>query len=381
MATGPTGFKFNYNGSIVDFFDIFEPGNSGFTTGYTIGNEKDLGQLFMASGTSGNSGITTGYKYPSNPSTMADLGSIFQRKLAFLTDGAYYFGITASYQYAIFASPMYANIGSTNTAPGTSITGATLTPKYSTTLYFVCVGGGGGGGGAKGNQSNGGGGGGGLYLNYTDAQVGSGTYYINVGKGGAGGAPADDGFDGEPSQVSLNNSGFIIKCTGGIKGTTGGGGTGGLAYINNSSNWIEGITGGFGGDPSESGAGNGQPSSYNSGGTRYLDIPQEVLDASPAYISKWYSGGAGGGKRTNNDSSNFSGGQGGGTVYNATSSTNTGSAGQGGKIDQPASDGFPGNGYGSGGGGGGNTSGQTRKAGGPGAQGIVVAYALLPPLP
>jgi hypothetical protein len=364
MATGPTNYKFYKNGTLVDFFDIFEPQTNSVITNYRISSGTDLGNLFM----SGNSGIITGYRN----ANQQDLGNLFQRKIPFTTTGASITGLTSSYYYAIF-------LNNGNVYPKSNASG----------LTFICVGGGGGGGGAKGGRTNGGGGGGGAFL-YSATNV---NYNIVVGLGGAGGLAGSTGGTGLESRVDYASGGFLIKSTGGIGGTDNGPGNGGNVYLNNSSSpqYIDGtlITGGRGGDSNDN-FGFAYDSTYY---LAYLDLPGRKLavpdeliamDPNTTYIAYYYGGGGGGGKLAS-DTESVAGGQGGGNnvITPSIPSYNIGWGGAPGLASSTGvpSDGYPGNGYGSGGGAGGNGPNQFRYAGGAGRQGIVIAYALLPPLP
>jgi hypothetical protein len=344
-----TGFKLSDG---RDLIDIFETGNSGIDTNFiSSAYNKDLGNIFMA----GNSGIVTNYK----TGTGSDLGSIFRGKIKypFSTTGAYITGTTSSYYYAIFVSPLY-NSSGTNKAPGGPVAG-TVTPDptiFPNELNFICVGGGGGGGGA-------------YYSTTTDTST---TYNIYVGAGGIGGPPTDPGQPGGTSEIIKQTGGVsFIRCTGGIQGDGGSAGAGGVVYLYGIQQSAV-INGGLGGDGTRNG-GLGESSYYNIYGN-VLGVDPQITSAQPAYASTCYSGGGGGSKTSTSDSKNVAGGQGGGTV---SATPNTGLGGAGGLTDVPTTDGFPGNGYGSGGGAGGNESDGTRRPGGPGAQGIVICYAYL----
>jgi hypothetical protein len=348
-----TGFNFYKDGISVDFYDVFEPitpGTSGINTGF-IANGTDLGQLFAP----GNSTIITSYKDNSGN----DLGNYFFPKLPFNTTGAFRTGATNNYYYAIFTN--------TNSEK-------TVSPIIGDiSLNFICVGGGGGGGGSSSNESDGGGGGGGTYKHtvyVTDVDVDI-VYSITVGVGGTG-APGGEytAASGGISQV-VNNNQFIVKCTGGGGGTFEGAGTGGNVFINNSTTASPYGNGGNGGDRR-----NGSNCYYNNSVSGVsLDIPPEIINSDTEYISNYYAGGGGGGKG-DSDTMSYAGGQGGGSV---NPDPNTGLGGNwGGEVSgQTASNGQPGNGYGSGGGAGGYTS-STRYRGGDGKEGIVICYALLP---
>jgi hypothetical protein len=362
MASGPTEYKFtDLSGNIKDFYDVFQPGNALITTGFKISNGTDLGNLFL----SGNSGILTNYKN----SLGQDLGSLFAPTRPFIVNNADRSGYTASYYYTIFSL--------------TGLTGSvTFNPKYNYTsnskLYFVCVGAGGGGGGSRGGLSCGGGGGGGVYSNFVLFNSSSPTYSITIGFGGAGGAPNSTGGNGGESRVTYSGTNFVIKCTGGSGGTNTGAGSGGVVYIDNINTSLGTVgSGGNGGDAGSSTLNNGSPCYYNTGGNS-LNIPNEIINADSSYISNYYSGGGGGGKG-NIDDRNYSGGEGGGTLFPGVSPTftNTGLGGAAGVIDGPATNGQPGNGYGSGGGAAGRGGGGTDFSGGNGKQGIVICYALL----
>lgn len=275
MATGPTGFKFNYNG-IKDFFDVFQPGNAAINTGFKINNSTDLGNLFS----SGNSGITTNYKNPSGN----DLGSLFLPKLPFSTTGATTLVTTSTtdpnYCYAIFTSA-----------------GTVTTEKNSGTLYSICVGGGGAGGWSQVGISPGGGGGGGVEIKeipLSSYSIGT-IFTVSVGAGGQ----AIYGSVRSGVESSLKNgTTFISRVSGGIGGNDNGSGSGGGYYDPPTSATPTVLNGGGGGDRTDG---------YNSSSySASLNIPP-ALDP---YIASSYCGGGGGGKG-NSDSTPFYGGGGG----------------------------------------------------------------------
>lgn len=355
MATGNTEFKFNYNGVIKDFYDVFQSSNNNIITNFKTAGNKDLGTLFM----SGNSGIVTGYKLSSGQ----DLGSLFEKLLPFIATNAIETGVvngaTTKYYYAIFTD--------------TSATTKTIAPNpkfnYVETpiqINFICVGGGGGGGGASGGISCGGGGGGGAYRDFASYNISNPlTYNITVGANGTGGPATGNGTAGGESSVKYNSSTVLIRCTGGGAGTNNGAGSGGQVYVGTT--LIGQGNGGAGGDQAA-----GVSCYYNNTGGQTLGIPTELVNANPTCISNYYSGG-GGGSKANNEDNDYTGGQGGGTTPVDSPGSNTGLGGARGTRGT-AGNGFPGNGYGSGGGSGGN--GQSfRGTGGDGRQGIVICYA------
>lgn len=369
MASGPTQYKFtDLSGNIQDFYDVFQPGNALITTGFKISNGTDLGNLFL----SGQSFYTTNYKN----SLGQDLGSLFAPSLPFIPTGASITGIVYgsdfrnSYYYAIFLVPSVQG----SVAPNTK-----FNYTSSSVISFICVGGGGGGGGSRGGASCGGGGGGGTYrFDKGSYNVSSPTYSLTVGAGGSagtGGSAGIPGGTGGESKVTYNSgANFLVKCAGGVGGTTSGPGDGGFTYTSDNPDPTVFGYGGGGGDLG--GVANGEPCYWSFANSRPLLIPPEIVSAQPLYISYYYAGGGGGGKG-NLDTSDYSGGQGGGTAPVGSTGSNTGAGGLGGVKDAGATDGYPGNGYGSGGGGGGNESDGTRKPGGAGRQGIVIVYASL----
>ena len=359
--TTPTGFKFYKDSNLVDFADVFQPGNSETTTGFISGS-TDLGNLFA----SGNSGYTTGYKN----SIGTDLGSLFQQKAPFtvtnsLSGVQYALGTdNNTYAYAIFTDTIN---------QGTVVKSE---PNYTGNFYYIIVGGGGGGGGLQADTShtNGGGGGGGVF----EFTVGSPNTTIIVGGGGlgayvTGNSSNSSGLNGGQSQIiytsTLEN---ICRCTGGTGGSRDARGAGGVSYFSNNSSpstvLVNDVyvvaTGGDGGDQTS-----GAPCTYNSGsGGISLNIP---INSVSAYISNYYSGG-GGGAKEQDESYSYSGEKGGGTD---SSAPNTGLGGARGIKDATATNGTDGYGYGSGGGAGGWNG--SPLAGGSGRQGIVIVYAQL----
>jgi hypothetical protein len=351
--TTPTGFKFYKDSNLVDFADVFEPGNSGTTTGFINASGNDLGNLFA----SGNSGYTTGYKN----SIGTDLGTLFQPKSPFsVTNSLSGVQFTSNFAYAIFTDTV--NQGT-----------VTRNPSYTSSLNFIVVGGGGGGGRSGPGQSNGGGGGGGVYLTVVDT-VDINPYIITIGKQGSG-QTGDSSLitSGGFSQVTINGT-ELIKCTGGGGGTTDARGIGGVVYEQGILKSPAGV-GGDGGDRS-----NGSNSYYyyvSEQDNRKLGVPNELIFANPAYISYYYSGGGGGGKGSS-DTADYSPGEGGGTYStDVTVNPNTGLGGNAGISGGTSAPGKPGNGYGSGGGGGGYNQFTVSENGGNGKQGIVIVYAAL----
>jgi hypothetical protein len=344
-----TKYQFMYNGNLVDFSDVFEPfgpGDSAITTGFKS-NTTDLGTLFK--GITGNSIVTTNYKNSSG----TDLGSLFQKKAPFTvtnSSSGIKYTIGPGPEYATYAYAIFTDIFWTGEVKFNDT-------SYSE-IYYIIVGGGGGGGVSAVGISNGGGGGGGVYLYKGDTT----TTHIRVGKGGA------SGQDGIESAIVTSTGENICKCTGGARGTNNAGGAGGKVFIGTSVTPLIGITGGNGGDQL-----NGSPCTYNSdiNSGEKLEVP---INPDPSYISNYYSGGGGGAKRDSSFPS-YSGGQGGGTI--SATNPNSGLGGARGISDGTSSNGFDGNGYGSGGGAGGWSSFSSPKIGGNGRQGIIIVYVKL----
>lgn len=336
--TTPTGFKFYKDSNLVDFADVFQPGNSGTTTGFISGS-TDLGNLFA----SGNSGYTTGYKN----SIGTDLGSLFLPKVPFIATGTSTLVTTSStdpnYCYAIFTGNGYIT-----------------TKKTSGTLYVICVGGGGAGGTSEIGISCGGGGGGGVdykAINFS-------AFFINtqldviVGDGGiAAYGQVKPGFESN----FKNGTTYLSRGTGGGGGTNTGAGAGG-GYYNNSG--VLTLNGGNGGDRSN-GNNWGQvqnPQNY----AELINIPIPNALNGISGITSAYSGGGAGGK--GDGEGDIIGGGGGGTGIGGTrpaTSPYSSYVGQNGLA------------YGGGGGGGGFNGVANTYAGGNGANGIVVVYAQL----
>lgn len=195
-------------------------------------------------------------------------------------------------------------------------------PCGVTSVTVDVYGAGGGGGGANSLSPAGGGGGAGGFASAVFAVVPGSVIPVQVGAGGAGGAPANNGGTG---QQSWWNGGvlFALGGTGGRCENNGGtGGAGGTA-----SGWAFNITGGAGAN----------------GATGNFWSPP--------------SGGAGGNA--------------GGPL-----------GGIGGAGGAAANNGFPGNNYGGGGGGGGGRFGGTNTNGGAGAPGaVVLTFTSTEPLP
>ena len=331
MATGPTNFKFNYNGTLVDFYDVFEAGNSEINTGFKIANGTDLGNLFA----SGHSGITTNYRN----SLGQDLGTLFLSKLPFTTTGATTLVTTnttyPNYCYAIFTG-----------------NGTVTTKTTSGTLYSICVGGGGAGGWSYVGTSPGGGGGGGVEIK----EIPLSSYSINttfdVAVGAGGQATYGSLRSGVESSLK-NGSTFISRVSGGTGGNdTKAGPAGG--YYNTDGQEI--ANGGAGGDKTPG---------FNSDS---YSTPFNIPPALDPYIASSYCGGGGGGKGDSDETPIYGGGGGNyglGGARPASSSYNNynGQAGQS---------------YGAGGGAAGfKNIIEFVYIGGNGAAGVVIVYAAL----
>lgn len=322
------------------------------------GSTGQEGQYWGAGGGAGGNS-SGGTRYDGGPGKQGIVvvyaqikkASILSETLPFVSSGSTKQGIAGNYIYAIF----------TDTTIGGTVTATTY--NASKPLYFIVVGGGGGGGGSKEGVSNGGGGGGGVYKFTQDGfNIGTYTLTLNVGEGGLGGEIGSSGTNGKDSTISKSGIPTAIFTSGG-----GGAGTNTSAGSSGSSSDINGInysnsTGGGGGDQA-----NGENAYYYPTGPA-LDIPQELIDAEPNYISFYYSGGGGGGK-ADNESNSWGGGQGGNNGVGGARTSGIGS------------DGASGVSYGSGGGAGGINIAvppalPTYYKGGSGKQGIIIVYAL-----
>jgi hypothetical protein len=339
-----TGFKFYRDGILVDFADIFEPGNSGTTTGFKSGT-TDLGILFKG----GNSGYTTNYKN----SIGQDLGSLFQRKEPFIASGTSTLVTNSSthpnYCYAIFTG-----------------NGSITTKKTSGTLHIICVGGGGAGGTSKSGHSCGGGGGGGVHYVTQSLNMPLDTVLnVVVGNGGIAIFDFDQVRPGSESYVAFAPGfQYICRCTGGGGGNYTSAGAGGGYYNDPNDTSTIKLNGGNGGDK-----GNGINWSQvqnPQNPLQLINIPiPAALNGIPG-ITSAYSGGGAGGK--GDSSGAIIGGGGGGNGIGGTrpaTSPYSSYVGQNGLA------------YGGGGGGGGFYGISNINAGGNGANGIVIVYAEL----
>jgi hypothetical protein len=155
----------------------------------------------------------------------------------------------------------------TFTNNGTNQTSYTINFTEPTICDILIV----GGGGAGGNSMGGGGGAGGLV--YTVNQTLSGTYVINVGKGGAGKALLSDGQgdiseDGIESSIQNTSGGYVSLNMGGASiPLRGFGGGGGAIYYD--ARFLNGRDGGSGGGCTEHNPGFGlnTPGSARQGNT------------------------------------------------------------------------------------------------------------------
>jgi len=292
----------------------------------------------------------------------------------------------------IYAIESYTYSGTADTADYTRVF------TKNTTCDILIVGGGGGGGG-----SIGGGGGGGSVIYSTNITIPTGTYTINIGKGGTGGVNQTDGTSGvntiafgataigggRGGDYDVSNS----KLSGGSGGGEGGGvnsgqagagvaalkGTntipntsllftnyqyyvnnGGLAFYQIAGNNLSTRGGGGGGAGTAGGAGGGNAIDTTTQGLGGDGIPITITGGSVYYGA----GGGGGGHRGNNaQASGKSGGLGGG--------------GNGGsELGSVGSNGTDGTGFGAGGGGG-----TYSFNGGKGGSGIVIIRYLVGTIP
>ncbi len=330
--TTPTGFKFYKDTMLVDFSDVFEPGNSAITTGFKSG-ATDLGNLFA----NGNSGYTTNYKN----SIGTDLGSLFLKKLPFnITGGTYTTTSLTQDNFIIYNIVVEV---------GTSTLTFYETPTEG--VNFQLVGGGGGGGGSWSNTTAftiysgaGGGGGGNLLVNNFQALINT-PYIIAVGSGGAGGL-SDDTTNasytaptpGSPgNQSSITGTGITLISYGGAGGNAG---TSNTRAIGGAGGNYSSNIGGFGGLGGSGGQGNaGGSGTYNTGtdGTSgYLYINSFLLYSNstsfPTYykpplpnypyanvpvsitLSNWYTVSGGGGGANSTNSTQLASGNGGSGV-------------------------------------------------------------------
>ena len=340
MATGPTGFQFLVDGVSKDFYDMFQPWESGemILTGFKYGS-TDLGHLFAA----GSSAIVTKYINVDG----IDLGKLFREKsppLFSITGGSF---VTTS---VVEGSDTVYNIV---VQTGTSILTFYELPFYGE-CNFQIIGAGGGGGGAWYNASSdylmysgaGGGGGGNLLVNSQPIAVNN-AYTITVGDGGAGGTANDGlgdggqspGLNGVNTSVADSNT-LNFVCFGGVGGEAGAndnraaGGTGGT-FSSSSVYNLHGGSGGTGGNGNGGGSG-----SYDTGTNgingyffnnplllysssisfpTYYKPPEKTYiqyEYSPGSVtlSNWYSVSGGGGGASSTESNQLLSGTGGGGV-------------------------------------------------------------------
>ena len=249
-------------------------------------------------------------------------------------------------------------IGSTDRCIVFPYTGSASTKDYSftTTEALSCdiliVGGGGSGGSGTGP----GGGGGGISY-YTNFNISSTNFTINVGSGGAVVYTPNNGIAGQSSSVGIGST--TLLATGGAGGlyTTSKGGISGTGIINNvASGGLSGGAGAITGPnyemPGGAGAGTvGGNVSYGGG------IGGNGLQFSITGTSTYYAGGGGGG-------------------WNGNASGGAGGLGGGGAGGFPAINGLPGTGGGGGGANNFNSSYATQSSGAGGSGIVIIRYRL-----
>jgi hypothetical protein len=249
-------------------------------------------------------------------------------------------------------------IGSTDRCISFPYSGSALTKNYTftTTEALSCdiliVGGGGSGGSGTGP----GGGGGGISY-YTNFNISSTNFTINVGSGGAVVYTPNDGIAGQSSSVGIGST--TLLATGGAGGlwSTSKGGISGTGIINNvASGGLSGGAGTITGPnyemPGGAGAGTvGGNVSYGGG------IGGNGLQFSITGTSTYYAGGGGGG-------------------WNGNASGGAGGLGGGGAGGFPAINGLPGTGGGGGGANNFNSSYATQSSGAGGSGIVIIRYRL-----
>ena len=249
-------------------------------------------------------------------------------------------------------------IGSTDRCIVFPYSGSAATKDYSftTTEALSCdiliVGGGGSGGSGTGP----GGGGGGISY-YTNFNISSTNFTINVGSGGAVVYTPNNGIAGQSSSVGIGST--TLLATGGAGGlyTTSKGGISGTGIINNvASGGLSGGAGAITGPnyemPGGAGAGTvGGNVSYGGG------IGGNGLQFSITGTSTYYAGGGGGG-------------------WNGNASGGAGGLGGGGAGGFPAINGLPGTGGGGGGANNFNSSYATQSSGAGGSGIVIIRYRL-----
>lgn len=265
--------------------------------------------------------------------------------------------------------------GATRFAKFTSGSSCTwVVPANVTSLQYLVVGGGGGGGGAasttvSGNLGGGGGGGGGIVNASTLAVSAGGTVTLTIGIGGTAGSAGSSGGNGGTS--SLIYSSTTVSSSGG----NGGGGSPGTGDVNTLSGDGGANTSYSGGASVWDGGGGGAGSAAN--GTAGTDIGGQggnggaggTATLNTLLGSNNYYGGGGGGGGTPSSNSSETDGTG---AAGGSSVGGTGGGTVGGVAGTLATAGAANTGSGGGGGGWRSSYSDTNRAGGAGADGVII---------